>query len=45
MIGVLASNLISQNDQVAVSGGFGVGFDYGEGDNVVGGRVGLQWTR
>jgi hypothetical protein len=45
MIGVLASNVISQNDQVAISGGFGVGFDYGQGDNVYGGRVGLQWAR
>jgi hypothetical protein len=29
---------------VAVSGGFGVGFSEGDGDDVVGGRVGLQWT-
>jgi hypothetical protein len=29
---------------VAVSGGFGVGFSTGSGDDVFGGRVGLQWT-
>ena len=42
---MLGNNLVALNDQVAVSGGFGVGFDYGRGDNVYGGRVGLQWTR
>ena len=45
LMGVLGNNLIALNDRVAVSGGFGVGFDYGSGDNVYGGRVGLQWTR
>jgi hypothetical protein len=30
---------------VALSGGFGVGFDSGRSDDVYGGRVGLQWTR
>ena len=40
-----AGDVVALNDRVAVSGGFGVGFDYGSGDEVYGGRVGLQWTR
>lgn len=45
LMGVLGNNFVTQNDRLAISGGVGVGFDYGEGENVVGGRVGLQWTR
>jgi hypothetical protein len=33
------------SDRVAISGGFGVGFSDGDGDDVYGGRIGLQWTR
>ena len=34
----------AEHDRVAISGGFGVGFSQGDGDEVFGGRVGLQWT-
>jgi trimeric autotransporter adhesin len=44
LMGVLGHNFVTVNDRVAVSGGFGVGFDNGSGDDVFGGRVGLQWT-
>jgi trimeric autotransporter adhesin len=44
LMGVLGHNFVTANDRVAVSGGFGVGFDNGSGDDVFGGRVGLQWT-
>jgi hypothetical protein len=44
LMGVLGNNFVTQNDRVAVSGGFGVGFSTGSGDDVFGGRVGLQWT-
>ena len=43
-MGVLGNNFIAANDRVALSGGVGIGFDNGDGDTVVGGRVGLQWT-
>ena len=45
MMGVLGHNFLTDNDRLAVSGGFGVGFSEGDGDDVFGGRVGLQWTR
>jgi hypothetical protein len=44
-MGVLGRNLFSNGDRAAISGGFGVGFEEGRGDDVYGGRVGLQWTR
>jgi len=42
--GVLGHNWITQGDRIAVTGGFGVGFVNGDGDDVFGGRVGAQWT-
>jgi hypothetical protein len=44
LMGVLGNNFLVEHDRVAISGGFGVGFDNGSGDDVFGGRVGLQWT-
>jgi hypothetical protein len=44
LMGVLGNDFFMENDRVAISGGFGVGFDSGAGDDVYGGRVGLQWT-
>jgi hypothetical protein len=43
-MGVLGHDFITKGDRVAVSGGFGVGFDDGSGDDVWGGRAGVQWT-
>jgi myo-inositol-hexaphosphate 3-phosphohydrolase len=50
-MGVLGYDVFSRGDRVAVSGGFGVGFEDGNdgwhgssGDDVWGGRVGAQWT-
>ena len=51
-MGVLGYDVLSRGDRVAVSGGFGVGFEDGNnngfhgssGDDVWGGRVGAQWT-
>jgi autotransporter adhesin len=43
-MGVLAHNLVTEGDRVALAGGFGAGFDEGRGDTVYGGRVGMQWT-
>jgi hypothetical protein len=43
-MGVLGYDVLSRGDRVAVSGGFGVGFEEGYGDDVWGGRVGAQWT-
>ena len=43
-MGVLGYDVLSRGDRVAVSGGFGVGFEDGAGDDVWGGRVGAQWT-
>jgi hypothetical protein len=43
-MGVLAHNLVTKGDRVALAGGFGAGFDEGRGDTVYGGRVGMQWT-
>jgi hypothetical protein len=45
LMGVLGEDVFAQGDRVAVSGGFGGGFQYGRGKDVYGGRVGLQWTR
>ena len=42
--GVVGHGWITRGDRVAVTGGFGVGFVDGNGDNVFGGRVGGQWT-
>ena len=42
--GVLAQNLFTSGDRLALSGGVGFGFDNGSGDEVVGGRVGAQIT-
>jgi hypothetical protein len=44
LMGVLGNNFLVEHDRVAISGGFGVGFSQGDGDEVFGGRVGLQWT-
>ena len=44
LMGVLGNDFVTKGDRVAISGGFGVGFANGDGDNVYGGRVGLQWT-
>jgi trimeric autotransporter adhesin len=44
LMGVLGNNFVTEGDRVAISGGFGVGFAKGDGDDVYGGRVGLQWT-
>jgi hypothetical protein len=45
LMGVLGRDLFASGDRAAISGGFGVGFEEGRGDDVYGGRVGLQWTR
>jgi hypothetical protein len=45
LMGVVGNNFVTKGDRVSISGGFGVGFEEGDGDNVYGGRVGLQWTR
>ena len=42
--GVMARNIFMDGDRVAVSGAVGVGFENGRGDDVVGGRVGAQFT-
>jgi hypothetical protein len=42
--GVVGHGWITQGDRVAVTGGWGVGFADGRGDDVFGGRVGAQWT-
>ena len=43
-MGVLGYDVLSRGDRVAFSGGFGVGFEENNGDDVWGGRVGAQWT-
>jgi len=43
-MGVLGHDWVSEGDRWAVSGGFGTGFTDGDGDDVWGGRVGVQWT-
>jgi hypothetical protein len=42
--GVLGHDWITRGDRIAVTGGWGVGFAQGNGDDVFGGRVGGQWT-
>ena len=42
--GVLGRDWLVSGSRWAVSGGFGVGFAEGRGDDVWGGRVGAQWT-
>ena len=44
LMGVLGNDFVTKGDRVAISGGFGIGLANGEGDDVYGGRVGLQWT-
>ncbi|WP_206599282.1 hypothetical protein [Methyloceanibacter stevinii] len=44
LMGVLGTDFVAKGDRVAISGGFGIGLDNGRGDDVYGGRVGLQWT-
>jgi hypothetical protein len=44
MMGVLGHDWITKGDRVAVSGGVGTGFADNRGDDVWGGRVGVQWT-
>jgi autotransporter adhesin len=44
LMGVLGHDFIAKGDRAAISGGFGVGFSNDHGDDVFGGRVGLQWT-
>jgi hypothetical protein len=44
VMGVLGHDFVSPGDRVAISGAFGVGLENGDGDDVYGGRVGLQWT-
>ena len=43
-MGVLGHDLLTSGDRFAVSGGVGVGFQEGRGDDTWGGRVGAQWT-
>ena len=45
LMGVVGRDLFTSGDRAAISGGFGIGFEEGEGDDVYGGRVGVQWTR
>jgi hypothetical protein len=45
LVGVLAHDLLAKGDRAAIVGGFGVGFAHGPDDGVVGGRIGVQWTR
>jgi hypothetical protein len=45
LMGVLGHNFFVKGDRAAISGGIGVGFDEGTGDDVYGGRIGIQWTR
>jgi hypothetical protein len=42
--GVVGHDWITKGDRVAITGGWGVGFTDGDGDDVFGGRVGAQWT-
>ncbi len=42
--GVVGHDFVTKGDRVAVTGGWGVGFAQGSGDDVYGGRVGAQWT-
>ena len=42
--GVLGRDVLKPGDRTSLGGGFGVGFEEGQGDDVWGGRVGAQWT-
>ena len=42
--GVLAYDVLTRGDRLAITGGWGVGFGDREADDVFGGRVGAQWT-
>ena len=42
--GVIGHDWLSRGDRVAITGGFGVGFVDGGGNDVWGGRLGGQWT-
>jgi hypothetical protein len=42
--GVMGYNVFTEGDRVTFSGGVGVGFENGRGNEVVGGRVGAQIT-
>jgi hypothetical protein len=42
--GVLGRDVFRAGDRIAIGGGFGVGFEENNGDDVWGGRVGAQWT-
>ena len=49
--GVLGYDMLTRGDRIALTGGFGVGFQDGDNlsnsnsdDDVWGGRVGAQWT-
>jgi hypothetical protein len=42
--GVLGYGILMPGDRFALTGGWGVGFAEGSGDDVFGGRVGGQWT-
>jgi hypothetical protein len=44
-MGVIGHDVFREGDRVAVSLAGGVGFPFGSGDVVGGGRVGFQWTR
>ena len=35
---------MTRGDRMAITGGRGVGFGEGSGDDVFGGRIGAQWT-
>ena len=42
--GVLGHDVLTKGDRFAITGGWGVGFAEGGGNDVFGGRVGGQWT-
>jgi hypothetical protein len=44
VMGVVGEDVLTDGDRIALFGGFGAGFDHGRGDDVYGGRAGLQWT-
>ncbi len=44
VMGVLGRDFLFTGSRLAVSGGIGVGFQTGGGDNVAGGRAGMQLT-
>jgi len=42
--GVLAKDVLTMGDRLAITAGWGVGFSQNNGNDVFGGRVGGQWT-